>query len=149
MIDAKELRIGNWVNRRFMRSAWTFNGPRPAPEEIVVPVEIDSIGLVDGRNGIDFSVDADGDVDYTPFKELEGIPLAPELLEKCGLEHYNNEKVDYVLFTSHGNDIGIKKCPGVDGYYLVGDRYRPVITHLHELQNLVFILSGTELEIQL
>lgn len=88
-----------------------------------------------------------------PVEDIEPIPLTPKILEKAGFYRLNygwivdngakNEHGD----TIHGDDtFGIfdhsfGKCDDL--------RYGKVkITHLHQLQNLYFALTGEELEIK-
>lgn len=124
MIDARELRIGNWVkfNNAFMQ--------------------------VDASDILSF------DKNYLSQQKVNPIPLTPGLLEKVAILRYES----YYHLTK----------PGVFGnrlsvYYIVTkgvvidvedhsgntERILPHIQHLHQLQNLVFALTGTELEIKL
>jgi hypothetical protein len=65
MIDPRTLRKGNWV---------LHNGRERIVEEI-------------GRHGIDLYGDFDGEVYAdTPFEELEGIDISPEILIDFGFE---------------------------------------------------------------
>ncbi len=76
-----------------------------------------------------------------PYDELNPIPLSPEVLERCGFET--------------GGKFGIYKAPNGSLWELYGDvlyffhrgtRISTDIRSLHQLQNLFWCLSGTELE---
>jgi len=134
MVKAGELRIGNWV------------------KEYGKPIKF-SIA--------DFHFLND-ELNYP--SRYEPIPLTPEILEKCKLEngYYNNIQVD-------GNHIGVIfpiikdetkedwELPdykeGIYVYSGLGDPesygFKAQIKYLHQLQNLYFALTGTELEINL
>jgi hypothetical protein len=80
--------------------------------------------------------------------ELEPIPLTAELLEKCGFEK-DGIYPDGKSFVFNGK------------YYLTGTWFKvhtscgtfkvlnENIEYLHQLQNLIFALTGKELEIKL
>lgn len=85
--------------------------------------------------------------EYTP------IELSPEILEKCGFE-----KIPGGAFanaeTNYGNPvlyINKYKYLATNGsnMYLFLDGLRITCQYLHQLQNLYFALTGTELNIQL
>lgn len=124
-MKANELRIGNWLlgaNGKYL--------------------QVDPYGI---------SVIADESVDCKP------IPLTPEILEKCGFVKWSNT----FLF------IEMEKNTWVNQYLLIrfkNSEINQVIAHnrrpnmgtlvnsissLHQLQNIYFALTGTELEIKL
>lgn len=79
------------------------------------------------------------------LNKLEGIPITPELLEKCG-------------FKKEQNEIDTKSNKNVEGRWIHDDYlewpgllYLPnfKIKYLHQLQNLYYSLTGKELEIKL
>ncbi|HYH15344.1 MAG TPA: hypothetical protein VD794_08990 [Flavisolibacter sp.] len=80
---------------------------------------------------------------------LNPIPLTPELLEKAGFEkkkgHFNN------AITMHYYNMGaISLMLGPDGiYYFFTTTSNTPLPYLHQLQNLVFALTGKELTINL
>lgn len=90
-------------------------------------------------------------------KDLRPIPLTPELLEKCGFEKFpydaDDEDVEYwILKLPESGQISYYK----PGEFFVSDTHSPDfygakvnITHLHQLQNLYFALTGEELQINL
>lgn len=124
MIPANELRIGNWVK---------FNNAS-------MQVEASDILAFDKN--------------YLSQKLLYPIPLTPELLEKAGFRKYVGcyQLVKQGVFGDH---LAIYYIPNKGVVIDVGDQDAsaekplPHIQHLHQLQNLIFALSGTELEIKL
>lgn len=68
------------------------------------------------------------------------IPLTPELLEKCGFKKYDGYgyKVAQGYIIKHAN-----------GYFYHYHDLRIRVDYLHQLQNLVFALTGKEIEINL
>lgn len=84
-----------------------------------------------------------------------GIPLAPDILEKCGFEFdadiYKEQDVSqFVFFKSKGRER-VQYFPNEDIYkYMICDygidkKVGTTIKTVHELQNLFFALTGTEL----
>lgn len=71
------------------------------------------------------------------------IPLTPEILEKAGFEkvRYFWQLLDICVF--EGMNVEIYPMESRESIEL------PHIKHLHQLQNLYFALTGTELEINL
>ena len=67
------------------------------------------------------------------------IPLTHEILENCGFK-WNNHKMEF---------SGFKVYPSGDEFHLYVNQlekyYDSNITSLHQLQNLYFALTGTEL----
>ena len=121
MIDPKELRIGN----------------RLSPRRVLDPENIPLTGYSICAGHIAYSVER---LNY----DWEAILLNPEILERCGFE-----SVDETTWVTRMN---ITLCKGDDGYYLGnlnGQPYSKNQKYLHQLQNLYFSLSGTELEINL
>lgn len=92
--------------------------------------------------------------DYPTYEEIELIPLTPELLEKCGFE---NNFGNHTLILSNGGIISIYLSDDSWGIYSSKDSFRfgnsysnnNKINYLHELQQLVRILTKQELIINL
>jgi hypothetical protein len=108
MIQANELRIGNWVN---------FGG---------IPMRV--IAIKDDL-------------------KAEGIPLAPEILEKAGFEDMND-----LWSAGRGTLLHYDLNDGVIQQAGFGPVFIPIaanIKHLHQLQNLYFACQGEELKIEL
>ena len=127
-MDAKELRIGNWVNAILPNKPWM----------------VDDLVIYHMVKGNIQSV-------YDPSPVYEPIPLTPEILEKAGFEesqdgYYYNEEA---TFRIHDNLMLIDMAffdSGNDRLYFqnIGD-----VEYLHQLQNLVYALTGEELTIEL
>lgn len=133
-MKAQDLRIGNYVM---------------APLGEIM--RIDQIGHLDFPDYIHA-------MNETEFGQngFEGIPLTPEILEKCGGHISDNgdnwKNPEYEIWVFRGMLVGGLKgkfylynnCE--DDYY---SWYSPEITHLHQFQNLYYCLCGKELEVKL
>ena len=130
MIDAKELRLGNILQRRIK-------------SDMVKEV-------LDGGHEY-FSVDTTMMLDCDHYKDtwaFGGVPLTPELLHNCPQAYGKN----FFELTSLGE--GIYLC-FEEGIYFQSEPADSVETHrtkidikyLHQFQNLYFALTGTELEV--
>jgi hypothetical protein len=128
MINANELRIGNWIK----------HGESPGMHEF--PNTLFQV-----------STDLFYDIARGHISEyhLEPIPLTPELLEKCGFEKrpmaYMRLKSDsfYISVRTKHMTFAISKSDKATWRLMVNIKY------LHQLQNLYFALTGKELEIDL
>lgn len=125
MIQSNELRIGNWVmydNRLFQIEAISRSLPCLNTDEF-------GIGVVDWNN-------------------INPIPLTPEILEKCGLKNGNSELDRNVFYSTNKHlaqfSVNISGSFGI--YVGVFIALRSVhLEYLHQLQNLYFALTNTEL----
>lgn len=127
MINATELRIGNWVEYKISgKDEW-----------IAAPV---------------FSIKRDTGKHFRP------IELTPEILEKCGFKRHGDGLELWFLGeirVNHCSTVTIlRPCNAagesqadVCGYPTLGDKIP--CKYLHQLQNLYFALTGTELTINL
>ena len=122
MIQANELRIGNWVN---------FHNDNTYFEV----TEITKEGLGVRNETMDTWIEID---------EFSPVPLTPEILEKCGFKdsEWEHKTKSECLFV--GNDI-IHIMDARDKNY----SFTAPCKYLHQLQNLYFSLTGTELIINL
>ncbi len=119
MINAKELRIGNYVQHE------------PYPDEIWQ---------------IDFKLLESIDLQLV---ECVGIPLTPEILLNCGFEEY--------MFYSRSDVVYKfgKYFIAINGWFHLATSEESAIIlnyeikYLHQLQNLIFALTGTELTIKM
>ena len=131
MINVKDLAIGNWV----------YDG-----DKTQFPMYVQTIG--DDYVYLNFEGN-EGDVFESAPEDLQGIPLTGELLEKCG-------------FTLKGglwrHKWGIKVKPEAgfvfienkdEEHWMYGTCTCKDIWHLHQLQNLVRIITKKELLINL
>lgn len=130
MIQAKELRIRNWIaipESGIQAVVKTIDEKRFA-------IHIDNIDLSPGENVFEYS-------------SAEPIQLTPEILKKCGFE-----KTDDVFHLLKIKGMGVIQW-GDDGSIGVGDSddkflfasNKNVCKYLHQLQNLYFALTGEEL----
>jgi hypothetical protein len=120
-MEAKELRLGNLVNK---------NGR---------PHAINMLDFIGGQDSFD---------KFTPIQFTE------ELLLKCGFEKEYEESNEWSNYDSVGQDTDdsiVIEFVNREFYYTAGEgvmlsrKYH----YLHELQNLCFALTGTELQIKL
>jgi len=117
MINANELRIGNWTHRK------THNGQHVCFERVEY---LDKKGY--------------GNL---PSSECFPIPLTPEILEKCG---FDVQEYDATL-RKNGFTLSFEFNGEDAGFYLESVGIN--LMHLHQLQNLYFALTQTELLIKL
>jgi hypothetical protein len=124
----QELRINNWI----------LFGEK-------MRVQVSSLK---GSGWIETYITADGDISH-----YTGIPLTPETLEKAGFEvedkAYMTLRVNDVLkFVWADSDVD-----NVWLFYVANDLHLCLsdvpATKVHELQNLFYSLTGTELQIEL
>lgn len=134
MIQATELRIGNWV----LELAWD----EDAGGNIVGDPEGDqyvhvTVGLLKYIN--------DGNPPPSGITRYEGIPLTPEILEKAGFESiYTNEyRIAVDLPNSSYFIVGFVTGIPMEGFYSNG----VYLKYVHQLQNIFFSLCGEELAI--
>lgn len=119
MINANELRIGNWISVN--GSHGTVNAPY-----LVEIVRKNNLWI----------------------KLSDGIPLTTEILEKCGLvnSHALKERFNDGFWTKQGFATEIGYITTDDYYeFEINGIVRP-LKYLHQLQNLYFALTGNELE---
>lgn len=132
MIAINELRIGNLVMCAENQSAFISNDDR-----IVKIVGLS--GHVAHWNKNDRLSSG------TKYEFLEGIPLSPEILKKCGfyfdsqMWHINHDFLGLLSFEFAGDTITVWVSRKDFGH----------CQYLHQLQNLYFSLTSTELTINL
>lgn len=118
MIQANELRLGNWV---------TITG---------VPIQLT-------QKKIAFILEEDNST-----TRCSPIPLTPEILERCGFEkgclvkELNNE---WMIYYNNGMWLQVEKA---EHPYICERKDLFHIKYLHQLQNLYYALTGSELEIR-
>lgn len=128
MIAANEIRVGNWIKYSDSTDITKYYRGK------YVKVDIDNFEdiVLDQR--------------YTTIELYTGIPITPEILEKAGFEmHY-----DKMLWYKSGYKFRIKFYPVGLGYCIQYNDYRSNVFHyVHQFQNVIFALTGEELNIQL
>lgn len=127
MIQANELRIGNWVD-------WVNRYSQ------IEELYKDTVWLTDGTGGT--------------YSTMRPIPLTPEILQKAGfIEEVNGP---YMKGTAYKwqDKHGTTKYLIANKWFLrtVGEKEAVIqndnVGYLHTLMNLFFALEGTELEIK-
>jgi hypothetical protein len=121
MINIKELRIGN-----------------------LVKADNAKIWNEDYNNSI---VEVDIDILLDIFRDeslFSPIPLTPELLKQCGFERHDlsNNSQQYYTYTKVAFTFN-----SLHGWWYYNRNLDIQPKYLHQLQNLFFALTGTELEI--
>lgn len=122
MISAKELRIGNWVNAKFMTDDFNFQ---------VMEIRTSSEG---------YCMSQTPNISYHE-NTLHGIPLTNELLKRIGFEW------DEITFSIHSfmlapTGSGKRYDVFPNGLY---NGCATTVDFVHELQNVYFCLLGSEL----
>ena len=142
MMQANELRIGNWVKigdtYRYLNLLYSVDG-------VFVIATLPS-GFSSGYGGMS-----------DPLSKAQHIPLNPEILEKCGFKEDDTYKSElFIYLRKHEHDIDKITFSKSDSFIRVefaGRRPTPGllrhIKYLHQLQNLYFSLTGKELEVTL
>jgi hypothetical protein len=124
MIQAKDLRIGNWIKRQ--------DG---------LQVQISNIGRKGTNIGPDeFPV-------YLYWEMCDSIPLTPEILENCGFVLRNGNYNTWYAKALIGFSSTMRISVHDDIYYFSPFEwnYQIEIKSLHQLQNLYYALTGEEL----
>lgn len=148
MLEVKDLRIGNsvlWQGKLAYITALTLDIDDEYQEAIYVCLHGEHSGE---KGGWERSI----------ITDLRPIPLTPEILEKAGFEtfggRYSKRIDEYILLVVDPADFYRY------GFYSFSkdfeDHHNPIILSqdnfvesLHQLQNLYFALTGTELEVSL
>jgi len=142
MIKANELRIENFVNRKYYN-------PQPSnPEWALEHCKVVAI-KENGSITVKLKGGANSVIDY-----FEPIPLTDEWLEKFGFKNGGYDFLFWYLedFELSGNDFlnaGESIPEYAFNYYLSSNSHKQiVINYVHTLQNLYWSLTGKELTIQ-
>ena len=131
MIQARELRIGNWVE-------WVYPNRNNQPNKFqfcqIESIRTSLVGVLGSAYGYD---------------QIQPIPLTPEILEKCGFERRNYGWIINKLKEANDSYFGLFYINDNAGdlSLKLNSAYCPCaeIKHLHQLQNLYFALTGEEL----
>lgn len=131
MIQANELRIGNWVD---------FNGEKARISQLWEMEAIFKCG------------------DSALYSELKPIPLTGEILLKAGGKRFDEDKIILMLNDPSTHlvlmKVGTHWFPQIEqtGEFAsegVNVVFLNFIDYLHQLQNLFFALTGEEIKIEL
>ena len=121
MINANELRIGNWVEDF---------GDGYGKVEAIFGENVGSEDVLTTANTVP-----------QPIETFSPIPLTPDILLACGIERTGNLALN--LWWRIG-DVYLKNLN--DGFeIIINDFSISKLKNLHQLQNLYFALTGTEL----
>ncbi len=129
MIQANELRIGNWVAAN-------------SPAMIVKEINQYEVGL--------YMPNSEADLFHEEIEKLEPIPLTEDILLKCGFEkeYFGNNLLGY-----NNGDFNIYRKPTGNNDLLPCFKENIAsnvpIKYLHQLQNVHHSLTGKELTINL
>lgn len=123
MIKANELRIGNIVKAGLI---------------YITVKEITSTYV--GSNEL---------ISCIPYSRLRPVQISPEILEACGFEKRLGDANGQVWGILNFTLIYGRTDDGDFGWFLNGYHNDCHLQYLHQLQNLFFILRGTELTINL
>lgn len=101
------------------------------------------------KDGIVVTIDARSIFDIWDVSDkYDPIPLTPELLERCGFDDLRKEMINVEFADKHH---AINECDNGWTFYpfCTNDKDLEInITSLHQLQNLYFALTGSELTIK-
>lgn len=132
MVSVNELRRGNWVN-----------------DEYRIPMYVCQIF----NSSVDLSEDESGE-GYINFQQEDifHIPLTKELLEKCGWI-WNEECNSYEKYPNGDARMNLRQNSVNQSYsmfnYVLKANICKNIYFLHQLQNIYYVLTQTELPINL
>lgn len=126
MIDAKELRIGNYIQ---LRDKHVMVGGIPNMYKLLIP-------------GEQYAVEVE---------EFDPIPLTEELLLKCGITEAYSDSKGYIYSI---NEVKFLRCFfDIPSFFIEtkgdDDLFNRPIESLHQLQNLYFDLTGKDLDVEL
>lgn len=177
MIQAHELRIGNWV----LENTYNYNfNVRPSTQTLTkqTPIKVEDVNTYDVE-GVNLRLYYEGEKEYVSFGSIDPIPLTPEILEACGFAKYVRTNTDecsdnfsdwdavlqykdgkvqgYEVWIGKAIDLGLKDGKhylihtgaSYDEQTVIYNKYKMNIAYLHQLQNLCFALTGQELEVNL
>lgn len=126
-MDAKELRIGNIVSYK------------------------DEVFQIDGIQPGWVWFKSDGTMRSDSLSDVKPIPLSPEVLEACG---FIKSRDGYIDCWWHGHnpitqdfEIIIKYSENYRTFFYLNAHHK--LKYLHQLQNLYYSLTGSELQVTL
>jgi len=136
-MEARELRIGNLVTDEFYDSFKSI-------------ITVESIDI----RGINLEIEDDGKYPecaqrwiepYYRIDTLRGIPLTEEWLVRLGF-NYGGIWIELMGLMSCGRILQHKGMGAKSTAFYINEQFIANIQYLHELQNLYFALTGTELK---
>lgn len=142
MIQANELRIGNWVQDPDRAILDENEGYRQVHGLTLENSIVHHVAKESSSGGIGFS----GNL----LSTINPIPLTPEILEQCGFRNDHGEGSKWWMRPDLKHSFGLGDY-NEDFSELTFSKHplNTKIKYLHQLQNLYFALVGKELEITL
>lgn len=140
MIKAEDLRVGDLVKVIGTESVFTDG-------EICSVESVDRIYGVASLKGIDWGVEECGFL--RDCKQIDPIPLTPEILEKNGFEMRD----DTVVYAR--KKVGLKPLGDGEGYQAGLGSVRflyvkvSVVKYVHELQNILYWIEGDDANLKI
>lgn len=145
MIQANELRIGNWVNLGLRDDIKNYG-------------KVLSIGSLEQKFEQVYC-ECEESFEWAFKDNYCGIPLTPEILNKCGFKkdldtkQWSNPSDTVGILIDEHNRLREKRGLEIDerreGFFVETYYSYIELEYLHQLQNLYFSLTGTELVINL
>ena len=134
MINARELRIGNWVRHK---ATWSYRNDIKEPVEFDFQIEMN-----------DFY--KDGECTIMLDSDIEPIPLTEEWLIKFGFFRHHKDYANDVIYLK--NVVDSKEfewgCYPNELGSGIQINNRKLLKYVHQLQNLYHALTGTELTLK-
>jgi hypothetical protein len=133
-MDIRELRLGNWVLDH-----------EGEPKQVAYVGETIGLHLEQGgTQKYQHNPILSGDI-----LDLKPIPLTSEILEKVGFEFHQPDSIFKTGVYRKWNDLNlVALIPSFKSFSLQGQPTARA-SSVHQLQNLYFVLTGTELKINL
>jgi hypothetical protein len=136
MIDVKDIRVGNWFIYRSWEDCINDTGDYKDIYTQILPDDFEDLGL-----------------NNKWAQKHSGIPITIDLLKVCGIEFQDDnpkQKPQYdgdIIFKILDFEFTNSQIEGFRCYEINGGK--TIYKYLHQLQNLFYILSGTELTVPL
>ena len=149
MINANELRVGNWVRHYVENSKYYDYQDLDKYNFKVDNITICGINttIIKDKSFFGFKIDSVQEF-HTKFENTVGISLTPEILEKCVFEKRHSRFDKKPLSISLGSNENIVDYHDI--WYIGAGRLKAKhIKYLHQLQNLYWCLTGEELTVNL
>lgn len=136
-VTAEELRLGNWL---YSYTIFSLDDGKAAKEGCISPFRVDlkTLQMI---------------YEQPLLVTMKPIPITPEILDKAGFHNYPSGSIDrwkknrlYIESSMWMKDQYRFKWENMDH---TGSTPITKIKFVHQLQNLYFALTGTELEINL
>lgn len=131
MIQANELRIGNWVTELIKNRIVAIDGIESNQDFVWV-------NYLNGSGQYKVGIN-----------DIEPIPLTPEILEKCGFEITGQTEHPNNIWTKYGEESKFELEQIIHFFLYDNKCFGTQVNYLHQLQNIYFSLTGEELDVKL